>query len=135
MESPPLERFKRCVDGLGNSKLFSNLNEPMIAFRTSSIASSVYLELNFKFSISSISDSAGSGRAQDGEPSSHAPVTARNGRNKLQLAAAGLDGGANLRSELPELCFNDFYRCFMVLFITVTHFGGGSNGKQSMKSH
>lgn len=42
---------------------------------------------------------------------------------------------ANLCTKLRDLCFNDFYWCFVVLlFITVKYFGRCSNEKQSMKS-
>lgn len=49
--------------------------------------------------------------------------------------AADLDGEANLCTKLRDLCFNDFYWCFVVLlFIIVKYFGWCSNEKQSMKS-
>lgn len=49
--------------------------------------------------------------------------------------AADLDGEANLCTKLRDVCFNDFYWCFVVLlFIIVKYFGWCGNAKQSMKS-
>lgn len=49
--------------------------------------------------------------------------------------SADLDGEANLCTKLRDLCFNDFYWCFVVLlFIIIKYFGRCSNEKQSMKS-
>lgn len=45
-----------------------------------------------------------------------------------------LDGEANLGTKWWDLCFNDFYWCFVVpLFIIVKYFGWCSNEKQSVK--
>lgn len=62
-------------------------------------------------------------------------MTPINGEINCNQQSADLDGEANLCAKLQDLCFNDFYWCFVVLlFIIVKYFGRCSNEEPSVKS-